>query len=72
MELKDYQKHRINEVKVYLEQLAEFRAKYDKILAVDPDMACDFTRKAWEKSKGGTTFQKAIHHDKKNGLGKPP
>ncbi len=71
MELKDYQKHCINEVKVYLEHLAEFRAKYEKILAIDSDMAGDFTRKAWEKAKGRTTFQGAIHHDKKNGLCEP-
>ncbi len=71
MELKDYQKHCINEVKVYLEHLAEFRAKYEKILAIDSDMAGDFTRKAWEKAKGGTTFQGAIHHEKKNGLCEP-
>ncbi|MDG2991784.1 hypothetical protein L3556_12710 [Candidatus Synechococcus calcipolaris G9] len=71
MELKDYQKHCINEIKVYLEHLAEFRAKYEKILAIDPEMAGDFTRKAWEKAKGGTTFQGAIYHDKKNGLREP-
>jgi type III restriction enzyme len=71
MELKDYQKHCINEVKVYLEHLAGFRAKYEKALAIDPDMAFDFARKAWEKAKGGTTFQGAIYHDKKNGLGEP-
>ncbi|HEY9628141.1 MAG TPA: hypothetical protein V6C84_12650 [Coleofasciculaceae cyanobacterium] len=71
MQLKDYQKHYINEVKVYLEHLAGFCAKYEKALAIDPDMAFDFTRKAWEKAKGGTTFQSAIHHDKKNGLGEP-
>jgi type III restriction enzyme len=56
MELKDYQKHCINEVKIYLEHLAGFRAKYEKALAIDPDMAFDFTRKAWEKAKGGTTL----------------
>lgn len=71
MELKDYQNHCINEVKVYLDHLAEFRAKYEKILAIDPDMAGDFTRKAWEKAKGGTTFPGAIHYEKKNGLGEP-
>lgn len=71
MELKDYQKHCINEVKVYLEHLAEFRAKYEKMLAIDPDMTGDFTRKAWERAKGGTTFQGAIHYDKQNGLGEP-
>jgi type III restriction enzyme len=48
MELKDYQKYCINKVKVYLEHLAGFRAKYERILAIDPDMAGDFTRKAWD------------------------
>jgi hypothetical protein len=52
MELKDYQKHCINEVKVYLEHLVESRAKYEKILAIDPDMTGDFMRKAWKKRKG--------------------
>lgn len=74
MELKDYQKHCVNEVKVYLEALAALKVKQDKMLALDPDMAeivGDFARKAWEKSKGGTTFQGAIYHPKYNGLGKP-
>ncbi len=71
MELKDYQKYCINEVKVYLEHLAGFRAKYEKALAADPDTAFDFTRKTWERAKGGRTFQGAIHHEKKNGLGEP-
>lgn len=74
MELKEYQKHCINEVKVYLEALAALKVKQDKMLALGPDMAeivGDFARKAWEKSKGGTTFQGAIYHPKYNGLGKP-
>lgn len=74
MELKDYQRYCINEVKVYLEYLAAFKAKYDKIRASDPDladMAGDFTRRAWEKAKGSNTFQGAIHYDKKNGVGEP-
>ena len=71
MELKDYQKHCINEVKVYLELLTKSKAKYDRDIAEDPDDAFNFPRRAWEKAKGGTTFQGAIHHDKKNGLGEP-
>jgi type III restriction enzyme len=57
MELKDYQKQCINEVKVYLEHLAGFRTKYERALAIDPDMAFDFVRKAWEKAKGGLPFR---------------
>lgn len=74
MELKDYQKHCINEVKVYLQHLADLKAKQEKMLAIDPDMAelvGDFTRKAWEKTKGGTTFQGTIYYPKRNGLGEP-
>ncbi|WP_219898531.1 DEAD/DEAH box helicase family protein [Phormidesmis priestleyi] len=71
MELKDYQKHCINEVKVYLERLAKSKAKYDRDVAEDPDDAFNFPQQAWEKAKGGTTFQGAIHHDKKNGLSEP-
>ncbi len=70
MELKDYQKHCINEVKVYLEHLAEFKAKYDKAVAIDPDIAFDFTRKAWEKAtkKSLDAFQVVRFFEKKNGL----
>lgn len=71
MELKDYQKHCINEIKVYLEHLAEFRTKCEKFVAIDPDMVFDFPRRTWEKVKGGSTFQGAIYHEKKNGLGEP-
>lgn len=71
MELKEYQKHCINEVKVYLEHLAEFRTKYEKALTIDLDIAFDFARRTWEKAKGGTTFQGAIYHEKNNGLGEP-
>lgn len=71
MELKDYQKHCINEVKVYLEHLAEFKAKYDKAVAIDLDIAFDFTRKAWEKAtkKSLDAFQVVRFFEKKNGLG---
>jgi type III restriction enzyme len=71
MELKDYQKYCINEVKVYLEHLADFRAKYEKVRAIEPELAGDFTRKAWEKAKGGSNFQGAIYFDRRNGLGEP-
>ena len=74
MELKDYQKHCINEVKVYLQHLADLKAKRDRLLADDPEMAemlGDFTENAWKKAKGETTFQGAIYHRKRNGLGEP-
>lgn len=42
MELKEYQKKTLEQVKIYLESLAEYRGKYEKAIAVDPDFAIDF------------------------------
>ena len=63
MELKEYQKKTLDQIKIYLDSLAEYRSKYEKLIADDPDLAIDFPFKAWEKVIG-TSF-----HSGKNGLG---
>lgn len=63
MELKEYQKKTLDQVKIYLESLAEFKAKHHKAIAVDPDLAIDFPFKAWEKVIGTS------YHSSKNGIG---
>ncbi|MEW6109749.1 MAG: DEAD/DEAH box helicase family protein [Nitrospirota bacterium] len=65
MELKEYQKKTLDQVKIYLESLAGFKGKYEKAIAVDPDLAIDFPFKAWEKTVGTS------YHSSKNGLGEP-
>ncbi|MEW6739867.1 MAG: DEAD/DEAH box helicase [Nitrospirota bacterium] len=65
MELKEYQKKTLDLVKSYLDSLAEYRGKYEKLIADDPDLAIDFPFKAWERVIG-TSF-----HSSKNGLGEP-
>ncbi|WP_204139632.1 DEAD/DEAH box helicase family protein [Halomicronema sp. CCY15110] len=71
MELKDYQQHCLDEVRAYLGHLAKLKAKYDRDVAEDPDYAFDFPRQAWSKTKDTKTFQGAIYHSKRNGLGEP-
>lgn len=63
MELKDYQKKTLEQVKRYLEALAELKSKNQKAVEIDPEMSFDFPQKAWEKVVG------AGYHSKKNGLG---
>jgi len=63
MELKDYQKKTLEQVKRYLESLAEFKAKNEKAIEIDPDLSINFPLKAWEKVIGTT------YYSKKNGLG---
>jgi len=63
VELKEYQKKTLEQVKIYLESLAEYKGKYEKAIAVDPDLAIDFPFKAWEK------VVRASYHSSKNGLG---
>ncbi len=63
MELKEYQKKTLERVKSYLTSLAEFKAKNEKIIEMDPDLSIDFPSKAWEKVIGTT------YYSKKNGLG---
>lgn len=65
MELKEYQKKTLDQVKGYLDSLAEYKGKNEKAIAVDPDLAIDFPFKAWEK------VVRTSFHSGKNGLGKP-
>jgi len=63
MELKEYQKKTLDQVKTYLEVLSDFKARTEKILRDDPGLSIDFAQQAWEKVFGG------IYHQSKNGVG---
>ncbi|MCL4874204.1 DEAD/DEAH box helicase family protein [bacterium] len=63
MELKEYQKKTIGQVKIYLEALSAFKDKNDKAVEIDPELSIDFPLKAWEKVASGP------YHSKKNGIG---
>lgn len=63
MELKEYQKKTLEQVKRYIEVLAEFKAKDKKAIEIDPELSINFPLKAWEKVVGTN------YHSKKNGLG---
>ena len=54
MELKEYQKKALEQVKRYLETLAEFKAKNEKAIKIDPELSIDFPLKAWGKVVGTT------------------
>lgn len=62
MELKEYQKKSLTQVKQYLEVLAEYKNKNDKAVKIDPEYAIDFPQKAWEKVNDNP------YHSRKNGL----
>ncbi len=68
MKLKHYQEKVLKELKDYLSSLSDFKAKYEKALEFDADMARDynFPKRAWEQSTGRT-----IYHSKTNGLNEP-
>lgn len=63
MELKEYQKKTLEQVKRYLGSLAEFKAKNEKAIEIDRELSINFPLKAWEKVIGTT------YYSKKNGLG---
>ena len=63
MELKEYQKKTLEQVKRYLGSLAKFKAKNEKVIERDPELSIDFPLKVWEKVIGTT------YYSKKNGLG---
>jgi len=63
VELKEYQKKTLEQVKHYLGSLAEFKAKNDKAIEIDRELSINFPLKAWEKVIGTT------YYSKKNGLG---
>jgi len=62
MELKDYQHRALEEIRRYLDLLAEWRAKADRY----PDMEIDYPAKAWEKAGILRAYLR-----RKNGLGQP-
>ena len=63
MELKEYQKKTLEQVKHYLEILAVFKEKNEKLIDEDPDLSINFPLKAWGKVVSTT------YYSKKNGLG---
>lgn len=63
MELKEYQKKTLEQVRHYLGSLAEFKAKNEKAIEMDRELSINFPLKAWEKVIGTT------YYSKKNGLG---
>jgi len=65
LELKDYQKKTLEQVKRYLDALAEFKEKNDKAMKVDAELSIDFPAKAWEK------VVNPFYHSMKNGLNEP-
>lgn len=66
MILKEYQKHTLEVVREYLEQLADLRVKAMKARQLDADLDFDWARKAWEKCVPSRSFV-----PRKNGLGEP-
>lgn len=48
MQLKEYQRRALAEIRNYLEILADLKKKAEGI--TDPDMVIDFPAKAWEKA----------------------
>ncbi|WP_153127482.1 DEAD/DEAH box helicase [Peribacillus tepidiphilus] len=63
MELKDYQKETLVQIKHYLEALSLQKGKYDKFKDLDPEYDSDFTKKAWEMVSDRT------FNSKQNGIG---
>jgi hypothetical protein len=49
MELKEYQKKTLEQVKHYLEILAVFKEKNEKLIDEDPDLSINFPLEAWGK-----------------------
>jgi len=62
MELKEYKKKTLEQVKHYLEILAVFKEKNEKLIDEDPDLSINFPLKAWGKVVSTT------YYSKKNGL----
>lgn len=66
MVLKEYQTRTLQHVQAYLQALAEARTKAAKARELDPDLAFDFTVRAWEKAEVGRPYLA-----RKNGLKEP-
>src|SRR4030042_5559360 len=65
MELKDYQKKTLEQVKFYLDALVEYKEKNEKAIKVDHELSIDFPLKAWEKAV------RTSYYSGKNGLNEP-
>ena len=64
MELKEYQQNTLKRVKAYLEALAVWRVKNEKVIAfAGKEMAVDVPLKAWEEICGKN------YRSRKNGIG---
>jgi type III restriction enzyme len=68
MKLKNYQEKVLDVLKIYLDALNDFKAKYNKALEFDADLARDynFPKRAWEQATS-----RPIYHSKTNGLNEP-
>ena len=62
MELKEYQRKALDQTKLYLELLSEWRKKAEQ----NSELEIDFPAKAWDKAEIGRTYR-----SRKNGLGEP-
>lgn len=65
IQLKEYQLETLKAVRVYLEKLAELRAKDAKVRTVEPDAGFDWAARAFEKVTERSPFPR------RNGLGQP-
>ena len=68
MKLKHYQEKVVDALTTYLDALNEFKAKYEKALEFDSDLArnYNFPKKAWEQ-----VTDRVVYHAKTNGLNDP-
>jgi type III restriction enzyme len=74
MELKDYQKKCLKDIKLYLQSLVEYKDKYDKYIEIDKEMAFDydFPKKAWEQCEiKNNAGEPVVYKSKKNGINEP-
>lgn len=62
MELKDYQKKVLSQIKIYAENLYTEKIKFEKFRKIDEEYDSDFTKKAWEKTSDN------IFTSKKSGI----
>jgi type III restriction enzyme len=56
IQLKEYQQETLKAVRVYLETLAQLRAKDAQARAIDPDLGSDWPAKTWERMETGRTY----------------
>ena len=68
MKLKYYQETVLTTLKDYLSALNEFKAKYEKAIAFDAEMASEFN---FPKRAFTQATQKTVYHNKTNGLNEP-